>query len=230
MRIAAIFLSLCLTIPTVSFAQDQERRIIVQGEGMVSTQPDMAVINLGVTREARTASVAMDAASVATSQVLAVIADAGIAQADVQTSSINLSPRWDHSKNGQPILSGYVASNTLSVRVRDLDSLPVLLDAVIGTGANTLNGLAFTVADSRPLEDKARSLAVVDARAKAALLAEAAGVALGPVVTITESGGAMPPVPMMRATAMEQSMAVPIATGEVDFRASVGILFDIVDQ
>ena len=179
---------------------------------------------------ARTASAAMDAASAATSEVLAAIEQAGIAQRDVQTSSVDLSPRWDHSQNGRPILSGYVASNTLSVRVRALDGLGGLLDAVVGTGANTMNGLTFTVAEPRPLEDEARALAVRDARAKAELLAQAAGVTLGQVVNISEAGSAMPPSPLMRTAAMEQSMAVPIAAGEVEYRVSVDAVFEIAGQ
>lgn len=230
MRFAIFLLGIILFLPTVAGAQEQARQIVVQGQGVVTADPDMAIISLGVTREARTASAAMDAASAATLEVLASIRQAGVAQRDVQTSSVDLSPRWDQSQNGRPILSGYVASNTLSVRVRALDELGSLLDSAVGTGANTTNGLTFTVAEPRRLEDEARALAVRDARARAELLAEAAGVTLGQVVTISEAGVAMPPSPLMRAAAMEQSMAVPVATGEVEYRVSVDVVFDISGQ
>jgi len=229
-KILGTFLSIVFVLSAPALAQDVARTISVNGVGVVQAEPDMAVINLGVTRNARTAAAAMDATSLATSKVLDAITDAGVAPIDVQTSSVNLSPRWDHTKNGPPVLAGYIASNTLTLRVRDLTNLPQVLDAVVGTGANSMNGLTLTVAEPRPLEDEARQLAVRDARAKAELLAETAGVALGGVVSIAEGGGATPPAPMMRAAVMEQATAVPIASGQVEYRISVGVVFDIDAQ
>lgn len=230
MRLASFVICLALACPGLAAAQDLQPQIAVQGEGVVAAEPDMAIISMGVTREARTASAAMDGASAATADVLASVKAAGIEPRDVQTSSISLSPNWDHTRSGPPVVNGYVASNQLSVRVRDLAELGGLLDRVVGDGANTMNGLSFAVAEPRPLEDEARTAAVKDARAKAELLAAAAGVTLGPVISIAEAGSFAPPGAMMRTMADESAMAVPVAAGEIEYRISVSVVFGIAGQ
>jgi len=225
MRICALLI--CLVYPLSGYADDVSRQIVVTGAGIVSTTPDMAVVQLGVTREARTASMAMAETNEAAARVLVQVDTAGIEARDVQTSSINLSPVWDHSNSRPPQVRGYVASNNLSVRVRDLTGLGGLLDTLIADGVNNLNGLTFSVAETGPLETEARSKAVRDARAKAETLADAAGVALGPVLQISEGGGPVAPAPMMRGATMEAAM--PVAAGEVDVRVSVKVIFGIGD-
>ena len=222
MRICALVL--CLLAPIGAMSQELSRQIVVTGTGVVSATPDMAELRLGVTREARTAAEAMSGVNEAATRVLARIESAGIEARDVQTAGVNLSPVWDHSNDRPPQVRGYVASNDLTVRVRDLGSLGAVLDAVIEDGANTMNGLSFSVAEPGPLETEARSKAVRDALAKAETLAAAANVALGPVMQISEGGGGYNPAPMMRGAAME---AMPIAAGEVDVRIDVTIVFGI---
>jgi uncharacterized protein YggE len=225
-------LILCATLlvsPTMTPAEDTPREIVVTGEGRVSAEPDMAVLSLGVTRDASTAKDAMDQTSAAVSEVLETLSDAGIEARDMQTSALSLSPRWDHSdRNGPPKVVGYVASNTLSIRVRDLDGLGETLDRVIGSGANQMNGLSFTLSNPRPIEDSARINAVQDAKAKATLLAEAAGVTLGAVQTISEGFTGGPAPTLVRREAMMAS-DVPIAAGEVDVRINVAVVFAIKD-
>ena len=208
-------------------ASDLNRQIIVDGEGRVSATPDIANVNIGVRREARQAGAAIDAASKAMTSVLESIAAAGIAPEDVQTTRIGLDPRWQHSQNGTPPrVVGYVASNDLRIRVRDLDLLGGLLDSVVSEGANTMNGLTFSVADPGPLEDEARAAAVADARRKAQTLASAADVVLGNVISINESRVADGPVPMA-AMAMAERAAVPVAAGQVEIVVSVRAVFAI---
>lgn len=225
MRICTLLL--CLIYPLCGYADKSLRQIVVTGAGVVSVTPDMAVIQLGVTREARTASEAMAGTNDAAARVLAQIEAAGIEARDVQTASINLSLVWDHSNSRPPQVRGYVASNNLTVRVRDLAGLGGLLDALIADGVNTLNGLSFSIAETGLLELEARGKAVRDARAKAETLAEAANVALGQVLQISEGGGQIAPAPMMRGATMEA--AVPMAAGEVDVRVSVTVVFGIGD-
>lgn len=227
-RIALSTLLICLA--GLAAAQEERREIIVTGEGVVSAQPDMAVISLGVSHEARTAGEAMERTSQAMNEVLTTLADAGIEARDIQTSSVSLSPRWDHSqRDTRPRVVGYVAANGLRVRVRDLDALGGILDNVIGSGANQMNGLSFALGDPRPAQDAARAAAVQDARAKAEVLAEAAGIELGPIRRISEGSFVSPGGgTMMRDMAMEA--AVPIASGEVDTRVSVTVIFDILGE
>ncbi len=214
--------------PFAALAEDTPRQIVVTATGTVEAAPDMATVTLGVSRDARTASQAMAEVSEATSAVLTRITESGIESRDVQTSSLNLNPVWDRGNERPPQVRGYVASTTLSVRVRDLDDLGSLLDQLIGDGANTLNGLTFGIADTDPLEEAARADAVRQARAKAETLASAARLDLGPVQTISEGGGAGGPAPIMRG-AMLESAAVPVAAGELSVRVSVTVVFAIAD-
>ena len=174
------------------------------------------------------AAEAMRGVSVGAASVLENIASAGVEERDIQTSSLNLNPVWDHGNNRVPQIRGYVASTQLAVRVRDLEGLGQLLDAVVGEGANTLDSLEFAISDPEPLRDAARADAVRKARAKAETLANAADVSLGPVQSISEGGGARAPQPMMRGAMME-SAAVPVATGELDVQVSVSMVFAIAD-
>lgn len=215
-----------ISLSSALMAQTEGGEIVVTGTGLIATEPDMAVISLGVSREALHARDAMGDTSRAVTKVLTTLEAAGIEARDIQTSSVSLSPRWDRSdRNAQPRVVGYVVSNSLSIRVRDLDALGGLLDNVIGSGANQMNGLSFALADPRPWEDDARKIAVDDAIAKANVLASAAGVTLGPIRRMSEGGATRPVTAQFR----QESFAadVPIAAGDVNVRASVTIVFGI---
>ncbi|MCB1313635.1 MAG: SIMPL domain-containing protein [Sedimentitalea sp.] len=204
------------------------RQITVTGEGRVEAAPDMATISLGVTHENEQAKLAMEATSDAVARILERIAAMGVAPRDMQTRALSLSPVWSErtaSDGNRARITGFVASNTVMVRVRDLASLGRILDAVIEDGANDFNGLQFDVQNPEPLMDEARRAAVADAMARAALLAEAAGVTLGPVQSISEQGG-MRPMGAMMDMAMRES-GVPIAAGEVSVEAMVSMVFAI---
>ncbi|MGI9391007.1 MAG: SIMPL domain-containing protein [Boseongicola sp.] len=212
-----------------SFAEERAREIVVSGQGTASAAPDMATIRIGVDREARLAGDALRMASEAMTIVLALLEKEGIAARDVQTTNVSLNPRYQRTNDGRPPqVTGYVASNSLMIRVRNLDALGGVLDAVVSEGANAMNGIFFAVAEPAPLETEARRAAVADARAKAEVLAEAAGVKMGPVVSIHEGSAVPTPGPVMRSMAMENS-SVPIAGGEIDIRSDVTIVFAISD-
>lgn len=202
-------------------------QITVTGEGVIEGMPDMAILSLGVTTQGDTAAEAMAANTAALATVLERLKASGIDERDLQTSNLSLNPNWSNydSSSGQKI-TGYTASNLLSVRVRALPALGGVIDAAIADGANALNGLTFALSEPRPALDAARKAAVVDARAKAELLAAAAGVGLGPILSITESGGAPVPGPMFRAEAM-MSDAVPVEAGTLSTKAVVTIVYQI---
>ncbi len=224
--LTAWFLAL---MPVSGVAAEAIRQILVDGEGQVSAVPDMAVVHFGVSREAPEAAAAMRLASEAMTAVLASISEAGIAAEDVQTTRVGLDPQWSYSQDGTPPrLTGYVASNDLSVAVRDLGGLGELLDTVVAEGANTMNGLAFSVADPSDLEDAARSAAVKDATRKAGTLAGAAGVTLGNILSISETVGGAVPMPRFEA-AMADRAAVPVAAGQVEITVTVTAIFAIAD-
>lgn len=229
-RIIAMVAVLAI-FPAVSVAQDVARQIVVSGQGRVSAQPDMAVIRIGIRREARAAADALGAAADAVASVLSELEKAGIATRDIQTATVTLTPNYRYSNDGSPPrFLGYVSGSDLTVRIRALDRLGAVLDAVATDGATSFSGPSFQVADPAPLEDDALAAAVADAARKAAVMADAAGVTLGAVVDMTEAGAAAPQ-PMLRGTMMEAAAdsAMPVAAGEVDFRSSVAVTYAISD-
>lgn len=205
------------------------RLMTVTGEGIVAAAPDMAWVSIGVSHDAPKAGDAMAQMSQAMTAVLAELAAAGIAAADLQTGQLTLEARFDYSSpDGVPKMLGYTAATMVEVRVRDLDKLGSVLDAVVDEGANRLGGIRFDLSEKDAVMADARRAAVADARARAMLFAEAAGVALGDLQTLTESGGYAAPMPMfdMRMEAAG-NMPVPVAAGEVNFQAMVTMVYVI---
>lgn len=204
---------------------DTAGRLTVSGRGTAEAVPDMATLTLGVTHEAETADRAMDKVSADLFGVLERLRAAGIAERDLQTRGLTLSPVWTNYDAGrQREITGFAASNLLTVRVREMDRLGAVLNEVVGAGANSFRGLSFGLQDPAPAMAAARRAAVADAMAKAALYAEAAGVTLGPVLSL-EEGSANTPRPLMARAMNEASDAVPVAPGEVSLSASVSMVF-----
>ncbi len=204
------------------------RTLQVSGAGEAAAAPDMATVSVGVTSTARRAGDALAANSAAMQGVLDLIRAEGVADRDVQTSQFSLSPMWrDTSGSGsQPGIDGYQVYNLVTVRLRDLPRLGALLDTLTREGANQINGIEFGLSDPRPLLDAARRAAVTDAVARARLYAEAAGVTLGPILSISEGGGYMPmPGAAMRAEAA--ASPVPVAGGETGVNAQVSLVYEI---
>ncbi len=229
--LAVLLVAASLALPLPALADDTAKPMItVTGTGTVEAVPDIATLSIGVTTQGETAAEALTANSAALDAVMARLTAAGIEARDMQTSNLSLNPNWtgyDSASVTGPTIAGYVAANMLTVRVRALDGLGAVLDAAVADGANTLNGLTFGLADPEPALDAARQEAVADARARADLLATAAGVKLGRVLSISEGSAPMDPVPMFRADA--SAAAVPVAGGELGLSASVTIFYEIVE-
>jgi len=223
-----LFLSLCLLWPLAAPAQVPDGpAIIVTGEGVVAMRPDMATIRLGVTTEARGAAQALADNSAEMADILAFLRQEGVDETDIQTSGLHLSPRQEDYRNASstPRVVGFVATNQVTVRVRDLDRLGPVLDAVVREGANRFDGLSFGLTDDSAALAEARRQAVADARAKAETYAGAAGATLGPIRLIQDQSGGAAPVQMRMAA--ESVQGVPVAPGEVSVRASVTITWDL---
>jgi uncharacterized protein YggE len=204
-------------------------RITVTGEGRAEAVPDLAVVTIGVTTGADTAAAALAENNARLTAVLDRLRAAGVADRDLQTSGLSLGPRYDYGDNRPPRIVGYEATNQLAVRVRALDTLGAILDAAVADGANTLGGLAFSLSDPQAARDAALAAAVAEARRKATLIAEAAGVRLGPVLSISEQVAYAGPQPMPRLAMAEAAPAVPVAAGEVGYAATVTIVYGIDD-
>lgn len=230
-RWMSLALVACLGVPAGPPAVAQEsaaREIVVAGRGVVRAVPDMAEVRLGVMAEAREAQVAMDRVSEDIDRLLATLDALGVAPRDIQTTTLRLDPVFSRAPSdgqGGPELRGFTATNDLTVWLRDMALLGEALQALLEGGVNRVSSVSFSLADPAPLEAEARRAAVADAQARAALYAEAAGVALGPVQSIVE-GGVSGAEPVMGAR-MAMEAAVPIAAGELEIVARVTITYAI---
>ena len=234
-----VFLSALLILASSAEAAPKEvPTVSVSGTGIVKVAPDMAVLTLGVIREAKTARDAVTANNTAMGEILAGLKAEGIADKDLQTSGFSISPRYVYPKRDSkgvqpaPKIVGYVVNNTLSVRIRDLESVGEILDRTINWGVNTGGNIRFTNADTESLLRDARALAVKDAVSRATTLVEAAGYTLGSILSIREGATGPGPVPVVRARAMsvqEDAGTVPVAAGENEYRITVSINWEIVD-
>lgn len=200
--------------------------LTVSAEGRVDAAPDMALVSLGVTTMGKTAAEALAQNNTQVAALLAALETLGIEARDIQTSGLSLNPVFDapDRNGGRQEITGYQVSNMVTVRVRALDQLGTVLDQMVKEGANQLNGLSFALSEPEPLQDEARARAVAEALRRARLLAAAAGVDLGRIVTISEGGSYQNPQPMF---AREAAMGVPVAGGEVSVEASVTIVFEL---
>lgn len=219
-----IAMALTFGLPALAAADDPARSVTVTGEGTIAMAPDMATITIGVRHEAKTAHDALEQMSAGLAPVLALLAEEGVAETDIQTRNLSLDASYTYPEDEPPKLMGYAAQSNVSVRLRDLDSLGTVLDAVVAQGANQLAGISFGLSDPAQAQADARRAAVADARARAELYADAAGVTLGDVQMISESGAGAP-APM--AYAMRDSASVPIAAGEIEQHARVTIVYEI---
>ena len=230
-----IFLSPFLSVLSNADEGDLVPRIRVTGTGSVDVAPDMAVLELAVTREAETARAALDANSSAMSAVLAAMKSRGVAERDLQTSGFSIQPKYiypPHRPSGEreaPRIVGYTVRNRLTVRVRDISRVGEILDQSVTLGVNEGGNIRFTNDDPSAAITRARTKAVKEAIARANTLAEAAGVKTGELLEISEQSFTPRPRPMARAEMMMASSAdsVPVAAGENTYKVVVNITFEI---
>ena len=209
--------------------QPVPRTLTMSGEGSVKSAPDDANLSAGVTSEGITAIQALGANSRAMNAVFVTLKKLGIADNDIQTSNFSLSPQYQTYKpgtSGPQRIVGYEVSNTVDVTVEDMSRTGAVLDALVSSGSNQIGGISFSIRDTTALLAKAREAAVKDAIARAHTYADAAGVTLGPILSLQE-GGSAAPRPMYRAMAMMAAAPPPIAGGEQAVSASVSITWQI---
>ena len=178
--------------------------IVVSGTGRVAVDPDVAELRLGVAIARPTVEAARAAAGEAMNAILAAVVGAGVARRDVRTTLLSVQPRYDYRDGKAPTLTGYDLANVVEVTVRDLAGLGAVVDGALSAGATSLDGLSFRVDDPREAERAARTAAVAEARSRAEVLAEAAGVAIEGVAGIVE-GGPPPAWPQPKAARLMQA-------------------------
>ncbi|MDZ7628261.1 MAG: SIMPL domain-containing protein [Parvularculaceae bacterium] len=227
--VAAAFAAGLGAAPANAADWENARTIVVTGAGEATKAPDMAFLTLGVEADAATASEALRKNSDRMEATIKTLRDAGVDKKDIQTSSLSVGARYDYSREGQaPRLIGYQATNTVSVKLRNLEKAGGIIDRAVSAGSNRLDSISFGFADPKPLLNQARRGAVVEARERALLYAEAAGVSLGAVLQISDSFAAAPgPYPVAMRADLAEAKAVPIAAGEQTIAASVTIVYAI---
>lgn len=234
-RLALYATAAGLTLTTVSASAQETRPMMVPIDGTVleisadgtSTRiPDLAVIQAGVVTQAATAGDAMRQNSTRMATVLAALRRAGIAERDIQTSSVSLSPQYRYAQNEPPVITGYQASNQVTVRFRDIAKSGTILDALVSQGANNISGPNLTIDKPEAALDEARTAAVATARARAELYAKAAGLRVDRILSISESSAMpVPPRPMMMARMEAAADATQVVAGESELTVSLSVRF-----
>jgi len=226
MRVMAMSVVLVLGLVCGAWAETKPATLSVTGEGQVAIVPDMAVISLGVVHRDSTAKVAMDKVSADAQALIAALTELQIDARDIQTDQLSVNPVYQGDYNQGRKIVGFEARNSVSIRVRNLDGLGGVLDAALSAGSNTFNGLRFTLQDARTAEAEARASAVRDAMARAAQMAEAAGLSVGAILSMSEAGSG--PRPEMFAAAA-RSADIPVSAGELTVTARVSMSFALSD-
>ena len=232
MRNSIILLALA-ALPAAAFADPAAvrapTRLDIVATGEVTRTPDLATITAGVVTQATKASEAMAANARAMSAAIAALKLAGIADKDIATASLSLQPQFRYGDNQPPVLTGYQASNQLSIRFHDLGRAGAILDALVAQGINQIDGPSLSVEHPEAALDEARAQAIATARARAELYARAAGMRVARIATISEAGSSTPsPVRPMMAMRMKADAApTPIEAGSQELDITVNVGFDL---
>ena len=220
--------------PGYAFSQTRDAVpwLTVIGSGEATARPDTADMQVGVVSEASTAREALSANTTAMQALYTTLAAFHIAERDRQTTTFNVSPTYGREeRRGQsPRIVGYRVENRLRLTMRDLGRLGEFLDTLVTQGANTVHSIHFRLGDPKAVLDQARRAAVDEARHKATLYAQAAGVALGRVLSLREEEAPLPSPMPVAGRMMAAEAAVPMASGEATFTVRVVVTYELVGQ
>ncbi len=207
---------------------DTERgTIVVSGTGRVGIEPDIADLRLGVAVSRPTVDAARSEAAKVMDAILAAVDGAGVARKDVRTALLSVQPRYDYRESRAPALTGYELANVVEVTVRDLAKLGDVVDGTLAAGATSMDGLAFRVGDPSQADAEARRRAMTEARARADVLAEAAGLTIEGVADIVEGGPGRPPIPYPKAErmALAADASTPVESGSLEVAVTVTVTY-----
>jgi uncharacterized protein YggE len=205
--------------------------VTVQGTGKITLTPDLATISVGVTSQGSSAAKAQGAASAAMAKIIAAVKAKGVADADLASQWVSLQPQYDYSNTGAvpPRVIGFQANQSLSIKVRKIETSGEVIDAAVGAGATNVGGINFSVSDPAAATAQARTAAITDALARAKALASAAGVTLGAAISITEvSTPSVVPYPFAATgTIGVPSALTPVQVGTTEVEVDVQVTFAI---
>ncbi len=226
--LAALLCVCAIFAPATAAAEDKARTLSLTGTGTAKARPDLAHITTGVVSEGDTAHIALAENTAAMTKVIAQLKAQGLEAKHIQTTNFSVHPKYKQSKDGRPaVIVGYRVVNSVRITVHDLENLGVILDKVVSLGSNQIGGIEFSIAESDPLTDAARKDAMADAIRKAELYTAAAGVKLGPVMTISEHVASVTPRPVFARAALEAKASVPIEAGEQALSVQVNVTWEL---
>ena len=214
-----------LILPT-----EQNEGILVTGSATVQAAPDLATLQVGVQSFAETAQQATADNNLEVEKIIASLKNKGLTDEDMETNSFNISPQREYKNNKPPVVIGFNVTNMLAIKIRDLDRVGELMQATIDNGANTINGLTFSIEDPTPLRQKARRIAMEAALSRAEILAEAIDVGVGKPISIQELsyGGPVVQSEDIAIAGVAMDAKVPIqAPSDVGTKIDLQVRFEI---
>jgi uncharacterized protein YggE len=219
-------LAACSSTPATATAAAATRTLAATGTGEVYITPDIAYINIGIHTEADSVTAALNDNNTQAQAISDTLTGLGVDVKDIQTSSFNVSPMTTYANDGTVSRKYYSVDNTVYVTVRDLNSMGKLLDAVVASGANTINGITFDVKDKDAANAQARDLAIQKAKADAQSIAKSAGVTLGDLqnVSINTSGSTYPMYSSVKAVG---GGSVPVSAGQLQISVDATLTYAI---
>lgn len=222
----AIVLSSCASAP---LNNSNIRTMSVSGRGEVYLIPDIAYINIGTRSQAVDVASALSDNNKQAQAISSVLSDMGIDPLDIQTTAFNVYPFQNYGMDGQPTELVYIVENTVNVKVRELNRLGEILDAVVRSGANQINGISFDVEDRKQAEADARRLAIQDATGKAQELAELAGTELGDLqnISVYSNGDPQPVYNAKGGGYIAGDSAAPVSSGQMIITADANLVYEL---
>jgi uncharacterized protein YggE len=217
------------------FAQEppQTATLTADGVGTVFTVPDIVIIDIGVTTQDAEPADALAGNDAAMQAVINAIIAAGVAEIDIATSGFSISPVYAPQRSGEiapPPIVAYEVTNQVTVKIRDLANSGAVLNQVVAAGANRINSIRFEVDEPKAQQDEATQLAIADAMRRAQMMAEAAGVRIVRVLTVSSYLGGGPQPMMMERSFAAANQAVPVMAGERAITANATVTFEIAPR
>lgn len=239
--LAAVAALAMLVAPATAQQQQQERPAAVEIErgtvlnvtasGLALAPPDMATVTLGVVTQGRTAAEATSENAQRMTALLRALRGSGLSERDIQTAYVRVNPRYQYREGDEPTIVGYDASNSVRARVRDLQRTGRVVDAAVAAGGNTVQGIAFSHQEPEIQLDIARREAIRMARQRAELYADAAGLHVRRIISMTEAGASAPSfneeIVVTASRVAGYQAPTPIASGELETRANVSVSFEL---
>lgn len=236
MRKSIVLLAMLVLLPSVSSAQQDDRRsrppsVTANGEAVITVEPDQAQIDIGVVTQAKNAPEAAKENAEKLARVMSEVKKLLGKGDEIKTANYSLNPNYRYPQGGKPEIVGYTATNVLHIKTNALENVGKLIDTAMQSGANTIQRLLFTLKDEQSAQLQALRLASTKAKAKAEEMAKALGLRIVRVLSVTEGERGVRPIlmPQARGTQMEAAVATPtpVEAGTIEVRSSVTLTAEV---